>query len=158
MTITANPAEYEVDEFQPFNLTVTITDETAGTPATPTTPGTPAVSTPVNITSVTCTDTGVVTSFNANTFTVDGAITDAFGRSISYLDINNVSHTVTRFSALPDDFNALYSYIAPGARQTTTNVNVGLSNGSSLVYVITVNNNWGVANAQLHECVAKGRF
>ena len=118
----------------------------------------PQTNIPPVITSAITSDAGITVTHDSSSFTLTGQFNEVFSRTIDYIDSNNAHQTTTTFESLPPTFNAVYKYIAPTDATKSQVINVNFSNNTSQQYVVSVRNNWQVANAKLAENVNKGAF
>lgn len=147
MALVFSPSEHEIDEFVQFSLTVTVTEDIVEEPVPE-----------VKILAATSTSTGITVSYTDTTFTVSGKYTDAFARTITFLDKNLVSVTVEAFDDIPTGFSSIINYVAPSVLTVDEFITVTFENHGPVDYLIVVNNNWPLANAALTEKVPEGKF
>lgn len=83
------------------------------------------------------------TQHSTTSFTILGTLSDVFEREMEFLDANDVSGLVSRFTDIPENFNTLYRYKGAMANSITLTVSVTTTTGSISAPII-VANNWGL--------------
>lgn len=147
MALVFSPDDYTVSELTQFTQVVSVTEDVIVEPI-------PVV----EILTATTDDSGVIVTHNNTSFTVSGSFVEAFVRSLTYLDNQLNTATVSTFTDIPNGFSTLHTYVAPTAAQVIRYVELTFSNHSPVSYQITVVNNFAAANAALTAKVAEGKF
>lgn len=109
-----------------------------------------------------------VTNATDTSFTINATISDVFDRVIGYVD-HYKSYTSTRFSDIPETYDAVYKYIASPEQYTSIYLTANCYYGMGAITAETLPNttiqieyyvrqNWQKANQFFQTALAGGRF